>query len=135
MGGANDLTGDWLGFYNYDFPCPPTQFEAAIRDMDGKISGLTSETFDGPEALGTVLHATIVGRREGRRLWFTKIYDDLELLPDVIHYEGRVLGDGDEVEGTWVISGQGAGTFMMMRARREEAAEDQQVDEKIPVGR
>ena len=52
MGGANDLSGDWIGFYYYDFPCPPTQFEAAIRDTDGLISGLTTETFEGPGRAG-----------------------------------------------------------------------------------
>lgn len=134
-GGANDLTGDWLGFYNYDFPCPPTQFEAEIRDAGGLVTGVTTETFDGPERLGTVLQAVIEGRREGATLRFTKIYDDLALAPDAIHYDGTILGDGDEVEGTWTIPGQGAGTFMMMRKRREEKAVERRAAERVPLGR
>jgi len=133
-GGPGDLSGDWLGFYNYDFPCPPTQFEAAIRDTGGLISGLTTEVFDGPDRLGSVLQAVIEGAREGRTLRFTKIYDDLSLAPDVIHYEGRILGEGDEVEGRWTIPGDNSGTFMMMRKRREQAAEEHEVKEEVPAG-
>ncbi|HYD13420.1 MAG TPA: hypothetical protein VEC11_11300 [Allosphingosinicella sp.] len=135
MSGAVDLSGDWIGFYNYDFPCPPTQFEAAIRDCGGLITGVTTERFDGPDGLGTVLQAVIDGRREGAILRFTKIYDDLALAPDVIFYEGLIQSEGDEVEGDWSIPGQGAGTFMMMRKSGKKAAETLKVEEKVPAGR
>ena len=134
MGGATDLTGDWLGFYSYDFPCPPTQFEAALRDTGGLISGLTTEEFDGPGRRGTVLHAVVEGEREGNMLRFTKIYDDLDLAPDAIHYEGIIQGDGDEVEGRWTIPGNGTGSFMMMRKRKDAAKLAEKVDEKVPAG-
>lgn len=134
-GGAQDLTGDWIGFYNYDFPCPPTQFEAAIRDSGGAIAGVTTEVFEGPGKRGSVLQAVIEGRREGAMVHFTKIYDDLELTPDVIAYEGRIQSGGDEVEGSWTIEGNGSGTFMMMRKRREAAKEEQKIEDEVPVGR
>lgn len=130
-----DLSGDWLGFYSYDFPCPPTQFEAVIRDSGGAITGLTTELFDGPDKRGSELQAVIEGRREGATLRFAKIYDDINLAPDVIHYEGRIQSGGDEVEGTWMIQGNGAGTFMMMRKRREAAKKEEKVEEKVPAGR
>ena len=133
--GADDLTGDWIGFYNYDFPCPPTQFEAAIRDTGGAITGLTTEIFDGPGRRGTMLQAVIEGERDGAILRFTKIYDDLALAPDIIRYEGTILDGGDEVEGRWTIPGDNSGTFMMMRKRRETAREEQRVKEKVPAGR
>ena len=134
-GGKVDLTGDWLGFYSYDFPCPPTQFEAAIRDSGGLITGLTTETFEGPDRLGTVLQAVIEGHREGALLRFTKTYDDFELLPDIVAYEGRIQPGGDEIEGGWTIDGNGSGTFMMMRKRREAAAEAHKIAEEVPAGR
>ena len=134
-GGAADLTGDWIGLYNYDFPCPPTQFEAAIRDSGGLITGLSTEMFDGPDKIGIEMHAVIEGSREGATLRFTKIYDDIDLTPDPIFYEGVVQAGGDEVEGQWTIPGQGAGTFMMMRKRGDGAAELLRVEEKVPLDR
>ena len=135
MSGATDLSGEWIGFYNYDFPCPPIQFEASIRESGGLITGVTTETFDGPGGHGTLLQGVIDGRREGSILRFTKIYDDLALAPNVIHYEGLIQADGDEVEGDWTIPGQGAGTFMMMRKRGKDAAEARRVEEEVPAGR
>lgn len=130
-----DLSGDWLGFYNYDFACPPTEFEAAIRDSDGVLTGVTTEMFEGPDKAGMMLQAVIDGRREGVSVRFTKLYDDLELTPDMVVYEGRVLPGGDEIEGTWSIQGDGSGTFMMMRKRREGAAVARKVEEEVPAGR
>jgi hypothetical protein len=130
-----DLSGDWIGFYNYDFPCPPTRFEAAIRDSGGFLTGLTTETFEGPDRLGTELHAVIEGQREDVMVRFTKTYDDFELLPDSVIYEGTILSGGDEIEGTWRIEGDGAGSFMMVRARKDAAAEERKVEEGVPGGR
>ncbi len=135
MSGAVDLSGEWIGFYNYDFPCPPTQFEAVLRDSGGLISGVTIETFEGPDGRGTVLHAVIDGRREGPILRFTKIYDDLELTPEPVFYEGSVLPGGDEIEGTWSIHGDGSGSFMMMRKSGKKAAQTLKMEDKVPAGR
>ena len=48
-GGDSDLSGDWLGFYNYPVPHPPTQFEASLRDTGGLITGITTEEGDTPD--------------------------------------------------------------------------------------
>jgi hypothetical protein len=130
-----DLSGDWIGFYNYDFACPPTEFEASIRDSGGVLTGVTTETFEGPGKARTILQAVIDGRREGVSVHFTKLYDDLELTPDMVVYEGAILPGGDEIEGTWSIAGDGAGTFMMMRKRREGAAVERKLEEEVPVAR
>ena len=130
-----DLSGDWIGFYNYDFPCPPTRFDATLRDSGGFITGLTTETFEGPDRLGTELQAVIEGQREGVILRFTKTYDDFELLPDSVAYEGTIQPGGDEIEGSWSIEGDGAGSFMMVRARKEAAAEERRVEEEFRAGR
>lgn len=130
-----DLSGDWLGFYNYDFACPPTEFEASIRDSDGVLTGVTTEMFEGPDGPATVLQAVIDGRRLGVSVHFTKIYDDLELTPDMVVYEGSVLPGGDEIEGIWSIQGDGSGTFMMMRKRREEAGAQRKLGIEVTAGR
>ncbi len=39
-----------------------------------------------------MLQAVIEGERDGAILRFTKIYDDLALAPDIIRYEGTILG-------------------------------------------
>ena len=130
-----DLSGDWIGFYNYDFACPPTEFEASIRDSDGLLTGVTTETFEGPDKKESILQAVIDGHREGVSVRFTKLYDDLELTPDMVVYEGRILPGGDEVEGTWSIEGNGSGTFMMMRKRREGATVARKIEEEVPAAR
>ena len=134
MSGADDLGGDWIGFYNYPFPHPPTRFEAAIRDSGGLISGITTESGDSPDCQGMTLQAVIEGRHEGGILWFVKTYDYLERAGDPVHYEGTIQADGDEIEGRWTIAADFSGTFMMMRKRREEAAEERKLDEKVPIG-
>jgi hypothetical protein len=134
-GGAGDLSGDWLGFYNYSLPCPPTQFEATIRDAGGLITGITTEIGDSPDCQGMVLQAVIEGRREGATLRFVKTYDYLERAPDPVRYEGTIQAEGDEVEGRWTIRRVWSGTFMMMRRRREAAEDAIKVEEDVPLGR
>jgi hypothetical protein len=135
VSGLDDLSGDWLGFYNYPVPHPPTQFKASLRDTGGLITGITTEEGDTPDCYGMILQAVVDGRREGSTVWFTKVYDYLERAPDPVRYEGTIQAGGDEIEGRWTIPGAWSGTFMMVRSRREEAAEEARVGEAIPAGR
>ena len=128
-----DLTGQWSGIFNYPAEFPPNSFEAALRDTGGLVTGLITqprEVFDLP---GPSRQAVIEGRRAGDQLSFIKIYDDLER--PTVHYRGTIHPGGDEIEGVWTIPGDWSGTFMMVRARKEAAAEKRQVDEKVPVAR
>lgn len=106
-----DLSGEWIGIYNYPHSAPPNEFQASLRDHDGLVTGETSE----PSPKGGTLHAVIEGRREGGRLHFTKIYDDLTFSTDPVQYDGRIDPGGDEIEGKWTIPGIWSGTFLMVR--------------------
>jgi hypothetical protein len=64
---------------------------------------------------------------------FVKIYDDLER--PTVHYRGTIQPGGDEIEGIWTIPGDWSGTFMMVRARKEKAAEERKIDVDVPVAR
>jgi hypothetical protein len=132
---ANDLTGDWTGIFNYPYRLPPTQFEAALRDHGGLISGVTTEPDLMPGGDGSTLQALIEGTREGSLVRFTKTYDDLQLAPDVVHYEGQVDPAGDEIAGHWTIPGEWSGTFLMIRAARAEAGETRRTEVEVPAGR
>ena len=131
----HDLSGHWHGFYNMPVDEPPTPFEADILDTGGLLSGEISEDGDTPDCYGMTLHAVIHGQRSGTRVSFTKRYDYLQRAHYAIDYEGTLASDGDEIEGTWTIPGVWSGTFLMVRARREEAAEERRAAERIPLGR
>jgi hypothetical protein len=132
---SDDLSGLWHGFYNYPVPHPPTQFEATLRDTNGLISGVTTEEGDTPDCYGMTLQAVVEGRRSGTLVSFTKVYDYLDRAPDPVLYEGTIQAGGDEIEGRWSIHHDWSGTFLMVRARREEAAEEMQVADEVPSGR
>jgi hypothetical protein len=134
-GGADDLSGDWIGFYNYPVPAPPTQFEAVLRDTGGLLAGITTEVVDWAGRPGMTLQAVIEGQREGDAVRFTKIYDDLDHAANTIFYEGLVQPGGDEIEGRWTIAGLSSGTFMMVRGRPERAAATRETEADITIDR
>jgi hypothetical protein len=114
-GDMADLSGAWRGIFNYPRLLPPGQFEAELRDHVGMISGLTREPhYDGS---GTLLHATIEGRREGASVNFRKTYDDFDDDYRTVRYEGQVDFAGDEIIGQWTVPGAWSGTFLMIRTR------------------
>ena len=125
----HDLSGDWIGIYNYPALHAPVRFQAVIRDADGWISGTTSEE-DEVIRPGVILTATIDGKREAGTVTFAKVYDNAELVPDIIHYSGRIEPGGDEISGEWEIPGIWSGTFLMMReGGTEESVEREAVVE------
>ena len=128
-----DLTGRWIGIFNYPELLPPNRFEATLRDIGGLITGLTSEKDDDPDGPGGTLHAMIEGRRKGSALSFTKMYDDLQRAPDVIFYSGTVQPDGNEIEGRWAILGDWSGTFLMIRTSKASEAAERKVAETIAI--
>jgi len=124
-----DLTGEWSGIYNYPSLLPPNSFEASIRDAGGVITGVIRQPGEIIEPPGIHQHAVIEGRREGSRVHWIKIYDDLNRAPP--RYEGRVQPGGDEIAGEWHHPGDWSGTFLMVRARKAKAAEVRKVSEEI----
>jgi len=126
--GEYNLSGEWSGLYSYPARYPPNSFEATIRDAGGIITGEIRQPGEFFEQT-RVQHAVIEGRREGSLVRWVKIYDDLRRATP--HYEGTVHAEGDEIEGTWHIPGDWSGTFMMIRRRKESAAETRKVGETV----
>lgn len=127
--GEYDLTGEWTGIYSYPAHLPPNTFEASIRDAGGVITGVIHQPGEIIEPPGTHQHAVIEGSRAGSQVRWVKMYDDLSRATP--HYQGTIQPGGDEIEGTWHIPGDWSGTFLMVRGRKEKAAETRKVDEKI----
>jgi hypothetical protein len=130
--GDYDLSGHWVGMFNYPAEFPPNNFEAELRDSGGLVTGVITQPREVFDIAGPPRQAVVDGHRTGSQLSFVKIYDDLER--DTVHYSGTIQSGGDEIEGTWTIPGDWSGTFMMVRARKEAAAEERKVDEKVPTG-
>lgn len=128
-----DLSGRWTGIYNYPVAHPPNGFEAVLRDANGAITGMVSEQDDDPEANGRILEAVIEGRREGSAVTFTKMYVDVERMPDAIFYSGTIDPDGNEISGRWEIPGDWAGTFLMIRSSGVGEAAEERASEEIRI--
>lgn len=123
--GDHDLSGAWVGIYNYPHSWPPTRFQATLHDADGRLTGETQEQDHGFTA-GATLRALVEGRREGSAVTFVKIYEDQDFNPEFVRYEGNVQPGGDEISGRWEVPGVWAGTFIMTReSGAEEAIEDE----------
>ncbi|HEU4650901.1 MAG TPA: hypothetical protein VFS49_05755 [Croceibacterium sp.] len=127
--GDFDLTGEWSGIYSYPALFPPNTFEASIRDLGGRITGVIRQPREVIEPPGIPQHAVIEGSRSGSTVRWVKIYDDLSRATP--HYHGTIQHGGDEIEGEWHIPGNWSGTFMMMRRRKAEAGETRKVSEEI----
>lgn len=134
MSGASDLdlSGDWIGIYNYPHSWPPTQFQAVLNDAGGRITGETREQ-DHAFTAGATLRALIDGRREGAAVTFVKVYEDEEFNSDFVRYDGTVQPGGDEISGRWEVPGVWAGSFIMTRARGAEQAAEREVEETIEL--
>lgn len=128
-GSELNLSGQWTGIFNYPADFPPNSFEAIVRDVGGTIAGTVTEQDDDPMGSGATLHSVIEGRRHGNAVTFTKIYDDVDRLPDPIFYTGTLEPEGNEIAGRWEIPGQWSGTFLMIRgAGASEVVEAETVE-------
>lgn len=119
---ASDLSGEWHGIYTYPDGLGQVDFDAAISDTGGALTGTIREV-DAIYHRGAVLEATLEGSRRGTRIHFTKYYESGEEGFDTVFYAGELVDDGQEVHGRWDIPGAWAGSFVMVRpsARAAEA--------------
>ena len=101
-GSEVDLSGDWIGIYNYPALYGPTQFQATLRDEGGRVSGETIERDESITA-DALLRALVDGRHDGSALSIVKIYEDESFNDEMVHYQGRIDAGGDEISGTWEV--------------------------------
>ena len=110
-----DLTGEWSGIYNFPHTLPPNAFEASIRDAGGIITGVIRQPGEFFEPPGTRQHAVIEGTREGTRVRWIKIYDDLARSPP--RYEGTIQpGIVHRIQQAQHISSTGGPVAQMVHA-------------------
>jgi hypothetical protein len=124
---GRNLGGRWHGIYNYPHSFPPMPFEAELAESQGLLSGKTSEP--GPSWAGarSAATATIRGRRDGRQVGFSKVYDDEADSELWVEYAGLLSADGNEIAGSWTIYGEWSGTFLMVRQSRAAAQAERRV--------
>jgi hypothetical protein len=128
-----DLSGRWTGIFNYPEFHPPNDFEAVLTDLEGAITGTISERDDDPHGSGGTLWSVVEGRRQGSAVTFTKMYEDVELMPEAIFYSGTIQPDGNEISGRWEIPGAWSGTFLMIRESGVAEAAEMEAGEGMPV--
>ena len=127
MSATDDLSGRWLGIFNYPDNGGAVGFTADIVDGGGRLGGEIHET----DAIddGRPLVARIDGHRSGAAVEFTKFYDEADPGGyDLVAYRGTVSGDGNEIAGEWSIPGIWSGSFIMTRPAAEA------VEEQVAVG-
>ncbi len=129
---ALDLTGDWVGSFNYPRTLPPVVFRATLDDDGGCLVGATVEPGRATRGgAGLMLTATLQGRRDGRAVRFLKTYDAVTRNLDAVRYEGQLSPDGSEIDGRWTIVGAWSGEFVMVRRGFPYAATARRAADKI----
>ena len=130
MSGVENLSGEWDGIFNYPHDRPPNAFTATLRDNGGALTGETTESGEERED-PAVLHAWLEGRRSGNAVHFVKSYDAAVRAAYVVHYEGTVAPDGNEMSGRWHVPGVWSGTFIMVRRAGRMVAVEREAAEVI----
>lgn len=133
MTSTPNLSGRWTGLFNYPAAYPPNGFDAVLHDLDGVIAGTITEQDDNPAGNGGILEAVIEGRRQGSAVTFTKMYVDVDRMPDAVFYAGTIEPDGNEISGRWEIPDDWAGTFLMIRSTGVTETAEAHVGEEIPI--
>jgi hypothetical protein len=113
---GDDLTGVWHGLYSYPAYRDPVYFVATLIQSGRHLSGSTHEQDRGEDGAPLALFAAIEGTRGPGEVSFLKQYDGSGGWVHGVLYEGRVQGEGDEIEGRWSIPGDATGRFLMMRS-------------------
>jgi hypothetical protein len=128
---AGNLTGVWQGLYTYPSRNQRVLFGATLIETASWVTGSTQEPCTSGEQIGETLYATLLGRRDGTTVAFTKTYDGSNPRYRVVEYEGTVSADATEIEGCWAISRSWSGKFLMIRAAGREQAIERKVFERI----
>ena len=126
-----DLTGRWTGFFNYPASTRAVNFEAVLRDDDGRLTGTTTEPGDTLRTVGGLVTAQIDGGRDGHSVSFVKIYDAADSEYDLVHYSGTVEAEGNEIGGRWEIQSGWSGSFLMVRSAGAAQQIEQEAVESV----
>ena len=75
----------------------------------------------------------IVGVRSGGSVRFTKTYEAGPTRFLQVVYDGSLIAEATEIDGTWTIKGGMSGPFLMMRSRRPSEAVETREEIAVPV--
>jgi hypothetical protein len=127
---SEDLSGLWHGQYSYPTAKSAVPFVATLLDTQGVLSGSITEKSTLPPRVGAALYAVVRGQRDGATVSFVKSYESDDERYQVVNYEGRVSGDGTEIEGVWRIAAW-QGKFLMIRGTQRGASVEKGILEKV----
>jgi hypothetical protein len=120
---TQNLTGVWHGLYSYPDGRPSVSFVATLIEAGSTVSGTTHESAGLEGEPSRTLYATLLGRRQGATVAFLKTYDRAgPHYRSSIAYQGVLSADGTEIEGGWLIPGNSAGKFLMIRSAGKQEA-------------
>lgn len=125
-----NLTGVWQGLYSYPAAVAPVPFTATVLESGAWVSGAVHEIAYDEYGVAEVF-STLLGKRSGASLTFTKTYDGANGWEHDVFYAGVLSADGSEVEGTWTLPGEFSGKFLMIRSQGARAANLRQVFETV----
>jgi hypothetical protein len=125
-----NLTGVWQGQYTY-----PTgrsvSFVATLIESGQTLTGSIHEPRTFGLSVGETIYATLLGGRSGSVVSFVKTYQGAGPGYGRVKYEGRLSGEGTEIEGRWSILSVFSGKFLMIRPARKAATVAQKKSERV----
>jgi len=127
----NNLTGIWQGLYHYPDASAPVSFTATLIESGAWLSGSTHEKAQDEWNDWCEVFATLLGKRAGQAVSFSKTYDSASGWSHAVAYEGVLSDDATEITGQWSIPGVWAGKFMMIRPEGRRASMLREAFERI----
>lgn len=127
---SRNLTGAWFGSFGYlGTGQEDVSFIAALEEVDGAVSGTTSE----PNSIGDGsdhLSAVISGARDGGEVTFVKMYDGASDAAHSVAYAGTINDDGTRISGFWQLESWSGGFEMNRTQIQEEELEELEAAEE-----
>ncbi|PXF63175.1 hypothetical protein DL796_06930 [Kangiella spongicola] len=122
-----NLTGQWIGYYEYDMPKgqPDGAFTAVMKDLGDEFSMTFLEPRNHPSEYVQAA-ITLDPKRQGKYLSFTKSYSNSDT---VIQYNLVIRHSGMVMDGTWRINDNVYGRAFFYRLKLDELKELKQQTE------
>jgi hypothetical protein len=127
----SNLTGIWQGLYSYPRRLKPVTFTATLIESGAWLSGSIHETVQDEWGDWCEAFSTLLGKRAGQGVNFTKTYDGGVGWTHSVVYDGALSDDATEIEGRWSLSGNGSGKFLMIRPEGRRATILREAFERI----
>jgi hypothetical protein len=124
------LTGVWHGLYSYPRYFEPVYFVATLVSFGKGFSGTTHEALVGAHGAPLKAFASVDGAHEDHAVSFLKSYDGSGGMRHSVSYDGTLLADENEIDGTWTVAGSWSGRFLMIRNRGASEAAVRKVYEE-----